>query len=180
MKKWVGSLGCLVLLLAGVAAAQVTVNIQLGEPPLFLMPPQLGVYTAVGVPHDLFYVGRTYYLYEAPHWYRAPHCRGPWQAVHADTLPAALRSHPHATLVRYRDDEYRAYLLDDAGYHGKRFRPDKEWKAERKAADKMARERHKAKRRYWKERRKQEHAAWQEEQKRVKEFRKHHGQHGYD
>lgn len=37
----------------------------------FIFPESLGFYVAVGLPFDLFYVGKKYYLYRDGYWHRA-------------------------------------------------------------------------------------------------------------
>lgn len=128
------------------------------EPPLFLLPPTLGFHVAVGVPYDLFYVSDSYYLYRDNGWYRAPHYSGPWVRVERRYLPPGLRRHKFERIRYVRDEEYRHYREDEEHYHGRHFRPDKEWK----------------------ERRKEEHEMRKEEKRWEKEERKRHKKHKHE
>jgi hypothetical protein len=98
----------------------------------FICPESLGFYVAVGLPYDLFYVGKTYYLYRDGYWHRAHHSRGPWVVVAHRDLPAGLRKHSMERLRYYRDEEHNAYRRDEENYRGKHFRSAKsEWQDQR-------------------------------------------------
>ncbi|HEY6007289.1 MAG TPA: hypothetical protein VIU40_03135 [Geobacteraceae bacterium] len=120
------------------------------EPPTFIAPPNLGFYTAVGVPYDLFYVGSTYFICRDNAWYRGRTYNGPWSPVAYRDLPPGLRRQRVERVRSIRDVEYARYRDDRERYHGKRFRPDKEWKRERR----------------------EEREAWQDEGHQEKEARK--------
>jgi len=169
--------------LAQSASAEVNVNVNVGvpapplpplpvppplvlpAPPEFILPPALGVYVAVGVPHDLFYIGGTYYLYKDDRWYRGRYYNGPWDRVERRHIPPGLRKHKFERIRYYRDEEYRRYRDDHDHYRGRHFKPEKEWKEERKAERKEEKERRKAERREEKERRKEERRYEKEERK---------------
>ncbi|HZV82485.1 MAG TPA: hypothetical protein VFF53_10005 [Geobacteraceae bacterium] len=155
--------------LAQSASAEVNVNVNVGvpvipvppplvlsAPPEFIMPPALGVYVAVGVPHDLFYLGGTYYLYRDNGWYRGQYYNGPWNRVERRYLPPGLRKHKYERIRYYRDEEYRRYRDDHDHYRGRHFKPEKEWKEERKAERREEKARRKEEKRYEKEERKQD------------------------
>lgn len=98
----------------------------------FIFPESLGFYVAVGLPYDLFYVGKKYYLYRDGYWHRAHHSRGPWVVVSHRNLPSGLRKHSVERLRYYRDEEHNAYRRDEDHYRGKHFRSAKEeWRKER-------------------------------------------------
>jgi hypothetical protein len=96
------------------------------EPPLFLVPPALGIHVAVGVPYEMFYVGGRYYCVKGGSWYVAPAYGGPWAVVVHDRLPPGLRKHKIKELVALRDDEYRRYRREREHYHGKSYRPERD------------------------------------------------------
>jgi hypothetical protein len=125
------------------------------EPPLFLYPPELGFGVAVGVPHDIYFISGSYYLYRGDHWYRAPHYDGPWYGTRYRSLPPGLRRHRLEQMHYYRDREYRAYHDEHEHYRGRHYRPDKETKKE------------------WKEQRKEE-KRWEKEERKQE---KRHGNH---
>jgi hypothetical protein len=122
------------------AAVDVKVNIDLpvppplvlSAPPVFILPPALGFYVAVDVPHDLFRVGKSYYLYRDGRWYRARYYNGPWRHLEHRHLPPGLRKHKYERIIHYRDEEHRRYRDDREHYGGRRFKPDREWKEERR------------------------------------------------
>ena len=92
----------------------------------FILPGALGFYVAVGLPYDLFYVGKKYYLYRDGYWHRAHHSRGPWIIVSHRDLPPGLRKHKIERLRYYRDEEHEVYRREEANYRGKHFRSNKE------------------------------------------------------
>jgi hypothetical protein len=159
--------------------AEVNVNVNVGVPvvqtpppspfvltaaPVFIYPQDLGIYVAVDIPLDMFYVSGKYYLYQDQQWHRAPYYNGPWRRVkHHHDLPPGLRKHKLERIHYYRDEEYRHYHGDRDSYRGRHFKPKKEWKKAQKE------EKH-----YEKERRKEERRDDKEERKMEKE----HGKHG--
>jgi hypothetical protein len=143
-----------------VPAPRPPVDFVIEEPPTFIVPQPLGFYVAVGVPYDLFYTGNAYFIYRDNAWYRGRTYNGPWAAVSYRSLPPGLRRQRMDRIRVIRDEEYGRYRDDEDHYGGRRFRPDKEWKHERR----------------------EEKAEWKEEKRREKEERKwekHHG-HGRD
>lgn len=112
-------------------------SVVIDEPPLFIVPPQLGFYVGVGVPYDIFMIGNFYYLHSGNGWYRSRDYRGPWGSVGYRGLPPGLRKHRLDRIRYYRDDEYRHYEHDRERYRGRYYRPDKEWKGHRKEERRM-------------------------------------------
>jgi hypothetical protein len=107
-------------------------RIVLSGPPDFIMPPSLGFYVAVGVPHDLYRVNNIYFLYHDNRWYRGTYYNGPWRAVKHNQLPQSLRRHNHDEIRAIRDEEYRHYRDNRNSYRGKYFKPNKAWKERQK------------------------------------------------
>ncbi len=136
-------------------------QVAIEAPPEFIMPPALGFYVAVGVPYDMMFISNVYYLHKGDVWYRAPHYNGPWVVVPYKALPPGIRRHRFERIRYYRDEEYRRYREDEKHYHGRHFRPEKEWKEQRKEE-----------RREMKEERKWEKEQRKEDKKREKEQRK--------
>lgn len=95
------------------------------EPPVFIAPPRLGFYTAVGIPYDMFLVDSKYYLYRNGTWYMAYGYNGPWRQVRYSRLPWKLKHHKYEQIIRIRDEEYRNYEQDRDHYRGKKYRPKK-------------------------------------------------------
>lgn len=92
----------------------------------FILPGALGFYVAVGLPYDLFYVGKKYYLYRDGYWHRAHHSQGPWVILSHRDLPPGLRKHKIERLRYYRDEEHEVYRREEENYRGKHFRSNKE------------------------------------------------------
>lgn len=95
------------------------------EPPMFVQPPELGFYTAVGVPYDLFFLNNLFYLFSGNAWYSSPYYNGPWSSVYAYDVPYLLNRHPFHRIRYYRDyyyGHYKRYGRWD-GYH--HFRPER-------------------------------------------------------
>lgn len=93
------------------------------EPPEFIAPPRLGLYAAVGVPYDMFYVSGRYFLCRDNVWYSSSHYNGPWATTQYRTLPSGLRRYPFEKIRYYRDEEYRRHCDDDGWNRERRFRP---------------------------------------------------------
>lgn len=128
----------------------------LAAPPQFIYPQELGIYVAVDIPYDIFYIGSAYYLYKDQLWHRAPYYNGPWRQVNRHDLPPGLRKHKYERIRYYRDEEYRRYRADQDNYRGRHFKPKKEWKEAQKEEKRYEKEQRKAERRYEKEERKME------------------------
>lgn len=99
-------------------------NVVIQNPPLFIYPPSLGFYAAIGIPYDLFYIDRNYYLHRGNRWYRSPRYNGPWGSLRNDHLPQGLRRHRYDDIVRGREREYRTYQNERNRYRGRTFRPE--------------------------------------------------------
>jgi hypothetical protein len=106
------------------APAPVMVPIIVEAPPLFLLPAPLGFQVAVGVPYHMYRIDNRFYLFHNHGWYVGSHYAGPWFVTSYDRLPHGLRKHRHATIVDYRDAEYRRYE-NRKNYSGKSNRPEK-------------------------------------------------------
>lgn len=130
MKKAICVLAILGSLFIGVTLVQAadvgfSLNINIGEPPVFIAPPSLGFYVAVGVPYDMFYIDMNYYIYRSGGWYISSGYNGPWSVVQYKRLPRGLRRYKYQQIVRIRDEEYRHYEHDRNNYRGKQYRPEK-------------------------------------------------------
>ena len=120
----VGFLSCL---LAPLAAAPVNVNINIGPPPpvvvhsaptmLFLADP--GVYVAVGVPYDIFFIGGRYYSMHGSAWYWGSSHSGPWVHVVHRSLPPGLQKFKVHQLREFREREYVVYKAQGPNFKGK-------------------------------------------------------------
>ena len=133
-------------------------TVVLEEPPVFIAPPRLGYYTAVGVPYDLFFNSGRYYLNQGGIWFSASSYIGPWLSIEVRSLPREMRRYPLERVRYIREAEYRRYRDDDHHYRGRHFKPEKRWK-EMKEEEKERR---------------------REEKHREKEHRKHGHGHGHD
>jgi len=100
--------------------------IKISEPPGFLFPPKLKFGIAIGVPYDLFYLPKTYYLAKNGMWYRATSYRGPWIIIALSQLPPEIRKYKLAELREMRSREFAKYFKQKEHYQGKYFRPNEE------------------------------------------------------
>jgi len=122
----------------------------------FVYPEPLGVYVAVGVPYDLFFLKNKYYFYRDGHWFRAHGSHGPWVPVAFRELPPGLRRYKIERMRNYRNAEYDIYRRDRDHYHGRHFVTGKEeWKAHRKEEKREEKEYRKEVRRAEKEERRE-------------------------
>lgn len=148
-------------------------EIQVHEDIDFIYPSALGFYVAVGVPYDLFYLNKSYYLYRDGRWLRAASSRGPWVVQRYRELPPGLRRHKVERVREYRDREYAVYRRDRDHYRGRHFRSQKEaWREARRDERRYEKELRKDERRYEKEQRKDERRHEREDRR---EHRDRHG-----
>src|SRR5262245_42041111 len=129
----VGPLLSLMLVLLGSltteARAQVNVNVNIGRPapvivqapPEMLFLPDPGVYVAVGIPYDVFFIGGRYYYYHGDHWFWGPGYGGPWTYVEYRALPHGLRKYKIVRLREYREREYKVYRVQGNNFRGEHF-----------------------------------------------------------
>jgi hypothetical protein len=119
-------------MLAMPARAEVNINVNIGPPPpvmvverptmLYLGEP--GVFVAVGVPYDIFFVGGRYYYFHGDHWFWATGYGGPWTHVVVKGLPPGLQKYRVVQLRDFREREYRVYKVEGPRFKGKRFDAD--------------------------------------------------------
>jgi hypothetical protein len=119
----------LIGLCATQAAAQVSINVNIGAPPplvvrsaptmIYLAEP--AVYTAVGIPYDLYFVDGRYFYLHNNNWFWAPGYGGPWTVVESRSLPPGLRKFKVVKLHEFRDREYKVYVADGRKFKGKNF-----------------------------------------------------------
>lgn len=117
-----GDVGVNINLNLGAPAA---VPIIVHEPPLFLVPPAIGLQVAVGIPYDMVFIDGRYYASHGDAWYVGHHYNGPWTVIGHDRLPSGLRKHKLAKIREHREKEYRHYRKDKEKYRGKPYRPSR-------------------------------------------------------
>lgn len=119
-------------MLAVPARAEVNINVNIGPPPpvvvverptmLYLGEP--GLFVAVGVPYDIFFVSGRYYYFHGNNWFWASGYGGPWVHVVHKGLPPGLQKHKIVYLREYREREYRVYKAQGPKFSGKKFDAD--------------------------------------------------------
>jgi len=88
------------------------------SPPVFLVPPNLGISVAIDIPYDMVYIDGFYYLHQGNEWHRGHHYNGPWTPVKHKHLPPKLRKYQYQEIVAYRDREAKRYH-DRGRSHGR-------------------------------------------------------------
>ena len=128
-----GQMFLCVMLLGGILAvpahAQVNVNVNIGGPPpvvvraapTMVFLPDPGVYAAVGVPYDIYFINGRYYYFNDDEWFWAPGYGGPWVFVSYRTLPPGLRKFKMVKLHEFREREYRVYKVQGRNFKGEHF-----------------------------------------------------------
>ena len=114
------------------ARAEVNINVNIGPPPpvvvverptmLYLGEP--GLFVAVGVPYDIFFVSGRYYYFHGNNWFWASGYGGPWVHVVSRGLPPGLQKYKVVKLREYREREYRVYKTQGPKWAGKKFDAD--------------------------------------------------------
>lgn len=62
-----------------------------GDDLRFIPFAESGLFVAIGVPYDLCYLDRNYYLFNSGRWFRSTAAHGPWMALGDRDLPIVLR-----------------------------------------------------------------------------------------
>jgi len=95
------------------------------EPPIFVMPPELGFYVAVGVPYDLFFVNNVYYVCRGDIWYSSTYYNGPWRRIYYSEIPFVFSRYPFERIRYYRDHYYNHYRRYGSWDGHRHFLPDR-------------------------------------------------------
>lgn len=117
------------------AQAGVNVNINVGPPAVVVAPPpveveappemvflpEAGIYVAIGVAYDIFFLSGRYYYFRDGNWFWAHGYGGPWTHVVYKSLPPGLRRYKVEHLREFREREYRAYRAEGPKFRGKHF-----------------------------------------------------------
>jgi hypothetical protein len=119
-------------MLATAAFAEVNVNVNIGPPPPIVVHerpamvylPEPGLYVAVGVPYDIYFVSGRYYYWHGDHWFWASGYNGPWVYVEHNHMPPGLMKYKVVKLHEFREREYRVYKAEGPRYKGKHFDAD--------------------------------------------------------
>src|SRR5262245_20289243 len=85
-------------MLATAAFAEVNINVNIGPPPPVVVHerptmvylPEPGMYVAVCVPYDIYFVSGRYYYWHHDHWFFASGYNGPWVVVEHRHMPPGL------------------------------------------------------------------------------------------
>ncbi len=118
------------------AYAGVNVNINLGAPAVVVAPPppveveappemvflpEPGIYVAIGLPFDIFFISGRYYYFHGDNWFWAQGYGGPWVHVGYKSLPPGLRRYKVERLREFREREYKVYKVEGPKFRGKHF-----------------------------------------------------------
>ena len=95
----------------------------------FIYPDELGFHVAIGVPYELCYIDRSYYLFRDGRWLRAHNRQGPWVAMGYRELPIVLRQQRIERIRDYRQHGYASHRErgrdrkqhSDRNFRGERF-----------------------------------------------------------
>ena len=114
------------------AFAEVNINVNIGAPPAVIVHerptmvylPEPGMYVAIGVPYDIFFVSGRYYYFHGDNWFWAGGYGGPWVHVVSRSLPPGLQKYKVVQLRDFREREYRVYKTQGPKFAGKHFDAD--------------------------------------------------------
>ncbi|MBI3621077.1 MAG: hypothetical protein HY208_02660 [Nitrospirae bacterium] len=109
--------------------AEVNVNINVGVPPPIVVeaPPEMvllpepGIYVAIGIPFDIFFISGRYYYFHGGNWFWASGYGGPWVHVGYKSLPPGLRKYKVEKLREFREREFKVYKAQGPKFRGKKF-----------------------------------------------------------
>lgn len=100
MRRGIALAGCLMVLATsfnpGTSAANtgIQLDIHIGAPPQLVVVPGTPVYYAPAVPHNYFFYGGQYYLFQNGAWYLAPAYNGPWAPIAVEYVPRPILAVP--------------------------------------------------------------------------------------
>lgn len=112
--------GLVVALLAAgsvsLAAAEVSVNVNLGPPPIVVaqppevvMVPSTGVYFVPGIDFDIFFYNGYWWSPRGDRWYRARAYDGPWRGVSRRAVPRSVYGVPRDYRRVYMHERHIPY-----------------------------------------------------------------------
>jgi hypothetical protein len=111
------------------ALAEVNINVNIGAPPpivvrerptmVYLAEP--GMFVAVGVPYDIYFLSGRYYYMHGDNWFWASGYDGPWVVVQRKSLPPGLQKYKIVQLRDFREREYKVYKVQGAKFKGQHF-----------------------------------------------------------
>jgi hypothetical protein len=114
------------------AFAEVNINVNIGSPPpvvvherptmVYLAEP--GMFVAVGVPYDIYFISGRYYYYHGDNWFWASGYDGPWVFMQRKSLPPGLQKYKIVQLRDFREREYRVYKVQGSNFKGQHFSAD--------------------------------------------------------
>lgn len=115
--------------LATPASAEVNINVNIGAPPpivvherptmVYLAEP--GMFVAVGVPYDVYFLSGRYYYFHGDNWFWASGYNGPWVHVVRKSLPPGLQKYKVVQLRDFREREYKVYKAQGPKFKGQKF-----------------------------------------------------------
>src|SRR5678815_3689308 len=114
------------------ALAEVNINVNIGAPPpivvrerptmVYLAEP--GMFVAVGVPYDIYFLSGRYYYLHGDNWFWASGYDGPWVVVQRKSLPPGLQKYKIVQLRDFREREYKVYKVQGSNFKGQKFSAD--------------------------------------------------------
>jgi len=117
---------------APLALAEVNINVNIGAPPpvvvhqrptmVYLAEP--GMFVAVGVPYDIYFISGRYYYFHGDNWFWAGGYDGPWVHVTRKSLPPGLQKYKVVQLRDFREREYKVYKVQGSKFKGQHFSAD--------------------------------------------------------
>jgi hypothetical protein len=119
-------------ILATPASAEVNINVNIGAPPpivvherptmLYLAEP--GMFVAIGVPYDIYFIGGRYYYLHGDNWFWAGGYGGPWVVIQRKSLPPGLQKYKIVQLRDFREREYKVYKVQGSKFKGQKMAAD--------------------------------------------------------
>jgi hypothetical protein len=126
---------------AGDARAEVSININLGPPPIVVaeppenvMVPGSRVYFVPDPQIDVFFYGGFWWSPRGSRWYRARAYDGPWVHMAPSAVPRAVIYMPRDYRVRYRHERpvpYGQWKKDHSRWEKEHWKEHKHWEKER-------------------------------------------------
>jgi hypothetical protein len=142
-----------VLAAPGLARSEVSVNINIGPPPILVAEPpavvaipQTRVYFSPDPQVEVFFYGGYWWSPRGPQWYRSRAYNGPWVAVETYRVPASVIYVPRDYRTRYgheRHVPYGQWKKDHERWDRENRKSHRKWEKEREKEWKQERNREK-------------------------------------
>lgn len=126
---WLAGVLSIVLLCSPVMAGKIDIHLGIMLPPLIKVRTaptmvfigEAGIYTAVGIDYDLFFIDGRYFYLHGGNWFWSAGYGGPWGHLKSRSLPPGLRRFKISKLRHFRAAEFKRFKNEGSHYKGRKI-----------------------------------------------------------